>query len=64
MKNKIRNATNIVLIFITKSDANWIVPEMIIVTIKIVTTQRIVLLRSFFDADGSDLGKGLSPLKF
>ena len=37
------------------------VPEIKIVTRKIVTTQRIVLFRSFFDADGSDLDTGLIP---
>ena len=31
------------------------------VTMKIRTTQRIVVLRVFFDADGSDLDKGISP---
>jgi len=31
------------------------------VTKNMVTTQRIVLLRSFFAADGSDLDKGTIP---
>jgi len=46
------------------SDASEIIPETKMVTIKIVTTQRIVFLRSFLDSDGSDLDKGISPLYF
>ena len=37
--------------------------EMRIVTKKMVITQRMVLLRSFFDALGSDLDTLLSPLE-
>ena len=37
------------------------VPEIKIVTRKIVTTQRIVLLRSRLEASGSDLDTGLIP---
>ena len=44
-----------------RSETKEIVPEIIIVTIKIVTTQRIVLFRSFFSADGSDFDTGLIP---
>ena len=39
-----------------------IVPEINIVTKKIVTTQRMVLLRSRFDAAGSDLDTTNTPL--
>lgn len=46
------------------SETNEMVPDIMIVTRKIVTTQRIVLFRSFFDADGSDLDTGLSPFKY
>ena len=46
------------------SDKYVNIPDTKIVTIKIVTTQRIVLLRSFLDDDGSDLDKGISPLFF
>ena len=46
------------------SDANEIVPEIIIVIRNIVTTQRIVLFRSFFDTDGSDLDTCLSPFRY
>ena len=38
-----------------------IVPEITMVTRKIVTTQQIILLRSFFAAAGSDLDTDLSP---
>ena len=41
-----------------------IVPEINIVTKKIVTTQRMVLLRSRFDAAGSDLDTTNTPLTF
>ena len=43
------------------SDTNVMNAEIKIVTIKMVTTQRIVLLRSFFDALGSDLDTSLIP---
>ena len=36
-------------------------PEIKIVTRKIVTTQRIALLRSFLEEAGSDLDTGLIP---
>ena len=48
----VTNSRNYVLAF---NEATFIVTK------KIVTTHRIVLFRSFFDADGSDLDTGLSP---
>lgn len=44
------------------SEAKLMVPEIKMVTRKIVTTQRIVLLRSFFVEDWSDFDTGLIPL--
>ena len=49
---------------ITASEAKEIMPETRIVTKKIVTTQRIVLLRSLFAALGSDLDTCPILLKF
>ena len=43
------------------SDAREMAPEMKIVTKKIVTTQRIALLRSFLCEAGSDLDTEMSP---
>ena len=37
------------------------VPEMTMVTKKMVTTQRTVLFRSFFEAAGSDLDTSVNP---
>ena len=61
MASKIRNATIIVLLTMIRSDTRDIEPDTKIVTKKIVTTQRIVLLRSFFEAPGSDLDTCLIP---
>ena len=61
MASKIKNATNMVLADMITSDTKEMIPDIKIVTIKIVTTQRIVLFRSLFAADGSDLDTGLSP---
>ena len=46
------------------SETSEMVPDMKIVTKKMVTTQRIVLFRSFLDADGSDLDNEISPFIF
>ena len=54
----------IVLASIIRSDTNEIVPDTRIVTKKIVMTQRIVLLRSFFDELGSDLDTSPIPFLF
>ena len=43
------------------SESREMVPEIKIVVKKIVTTQRIVLLRSFFTADGSGLDTDQFP---
>ena len=50
------------LLAINSSEIKVIVPEINIVTKKIVTTQRMVLLRSRFDAAGSDLDTTNTPL--
>ena len=63
MNNKIRKATDIALRDIISSDSREIVPEMRMVKKKIVTTQRIVLLRSFFAADGSGLDTDQFPFE-
>ena len=55
MSNRIRKATNIELPAINASETSVIVPETNIVTKKMVTTQRMVLFLSRFDAAGSDL---------
>ena len=61
--NKITKATKMLLFSIMISDRKEIVPETNIVIKNIVTTHRIVLFRSFFDADGSDLDTSLIPFK-
>ena len=45
------------------SDSREMAPEITIVKKKIVTTQRIVLLRSFFTADGSGLDTDWFPFE-
>ena len=59
--NSIKKATGIVLESIIMSETKEIVPETMIVTIKMETTQRIVLFRAFFNAEGSDLDNSVSP---
>jgi len=49
------------LVDIISLDAKEMVPEINIVTRKIVTTQRIALNRSFFAEAGSDFDTGLIP---
>ena len=53
-----------VLTAISSLETNVIKAEIKIVTKKIVTTQRIVLLRSFFDELGSDLDTSPIPFLF
>ena len=53
--SRIKKAERIPLVLIISSETKEMVPEMTMVTKKIVTTQRIVLFRSFFIAAGSDL---------
>ena len=51
--SRIKKAVKIPLLLITSSEMNEIVPDMTMVTKKMVTTHRIVLLRAFFKAAGS-----------
>ena len=51
--NRIKKAETIPLLLMTSSEINEIVPEMTMVTKKMVTTQRIVLFRAFFKVAGS-----------
>ena len=47
-----------------RSETNVMIPDIKMVTIKMVTTQRIVLFRSLLEADGSDFDTGLIPFNF
>ena len=61
--SKIRNALTMPLRLITSSEIKVKAPEMTMVTKKIVTTQRIVLFRSFFAAAGSVFDTRKYPFK-
>ena len=62
MANRIKKATAIVELAITISESSEMVPEMAMVTRKIVTTQRTVFCRSRFAAAGSVLDTVEIPL--
>ena len=61
--SRIKKAVNIPLFCITSSETNEMMPEMTMVTKKMVTTQRIVLLRIFFMAAGSALDTSINPFE-
>ena len=62
VSNRIKKATPMELTAIISSEISEIRPEITMVTKKMVITHRTVLLRTFFDAAGSDLDTTCIPL--
>ena len=64
MVSKIKKAARVPLAAITSSERKEMVPEMTMVTKKMVTTQRTVLFRSFFKVAASDFDTDVYPFDF